>query len=278
MRIIMTSDLSNKPLSGWALILGLGPQGFGGATALELARRGMNIFGVHLDRRNTLPDVEALAEEIRAMGRECILFNINAADEKKRAATLNEIADRLSKEPEGEQRIKLMLHALAFGTLKPYFADTVEERMTAKSMAMTIDVMANSLVYWAQGLWEHKLLKKGSHIMGMTSAGGRVMWPSYGAVSAAKAAMESHLRQIAVELGQFGIASNSIEAGVTDTPALRKIPGSEKMVEDAIRVNPSNRLTTPQDIGCAIADIIGSEATWMTGNVIRVDGGEGIVG
>jgi enoyl-[acyl-carrier-protein] reductase (NADH) len=145
-------------------------------------------------------------------------------------------------------------------------------------MEMTSNVMAHSLVYWVQDLQERKLLKPDSRIFAMTSSGGARVWPTYGAVSAAKAALESHCRQLALELGKQGIAVNAIRAGVTDTPALRKIPGHETMIKIAQDRNPGGRLTTPEDVASAIALLVQSEARWLTGNVIGVDGGEDIVG
>ncbi len=71
-------------LHGWALILGAS-SGFGAATSRALAAAGMNIFGVHLDRRATLPAVDRLVEEIRARGREARFFNVNVADHARRA-------------------------------------------------------------------------------------------------------------------------------------------------------------------------------------------------
>ncbi|MEK7872177.1 MAG: SDR family oxidoreductase, partial [Nitrospirota bacterium] len=144
-------------------------------------------------------------------------------------------------------------------------------------MEMTADVMANSLVYWTQDLVSRGLMKKGGRIFAITSAGGQKVWPSYGAVSAAKAAIESHIRQLALELAPMGITANSIRAGVTDTPALRKIPGHEKMIEEASKKNPSGRLTRPDDVARAIAVLINPGTDWITGNVIGIDGGEFIV-
>jgi enoyl-[acyl-carrier-protein] reductase (NADH) len=103
------------------------------------------------------------------------------------------------------------------------------------------------------------------------------MWPSYGAVSAAKAALESHIRQLAVEFSPHGIAANALRAGVTDTPSLRKIPGNEEIVKMATERNPGRRLTTPQDVANAIAALSVDGIEWLTGNVISVDGGEFIV-
>lgn len=111
----------------------------------------------------------------------------------------------------------------------------------------------------------------------MTSSGGHSVIPSYGAVSAAKAALESHIRQLAMELGLHGITANAIMAGVTDTPALRKIPGAVKMLSVAKIKNPAGRLTTPEDVAKAIVLLSEDAAYWVSGNTIGVDGGEDIV-
>src|SRR5262247_244425 len=86
----MTTDAEPIRLSGWALVLGAS-SGFGAATSRALARAGLNIFGVHLDRRATLPQVEQLVADIRALGREARFFNVNAADSEKRAETATEM-------------------------------------------------------------------------------------------------------------------------------------------------------------------------------------------
>ena len=112
----------------------------------------------------------------------------------------------------------------------------------------------------------------------MTSSGGRKNWSSYGAISLAKAGIESVCRQLSIELAPSGIAVNAIQAGVTDTPALRKIPGSEQMIKNALANNPHQRLTKPEDIGEIVQLLSSYESSWMTGNIIRVDGGEDITG
>jgi enoyl-[acyl-carrier-protein] reductase (NADH) len=111
----------------------------------------------------------------------------------------------------------------------------------------------------------------------MTSAGSTRIFPTYGAVSAAKAALESHVRQLAYELAPLGITINAIRAGVTDTPALRKIPGHEKMAATAAARNPMGRMTTPADVAAAIAVLCQEGTHWITGTVIGADGGEDIV-
>ena len=122
------------------------------------------------------------------------------------------------------------MHSLAFGSLVPFIADDPKEAVDRKKMEMTQDVMANSLVYWVQDLYRAGFLEKGSKVYAMTSEGTSRVIPSYGVVSGAKAAMESHVRQLAMEFARRGdgIAVNSIRAGVTDTPALRKIPENQR--------------------------------------------------
>jgi enoyl-[acyl-carrier-protein] reductase (NADH) len=145
-------------------------------------------------------------------------------------------------------------------------------------MEMTLDVMANSLVYWVQDLVHQELLGEGSHIYAMTSSGSTRVVATYGAVSAAKAALESHIRQLALELAPRRITVNAIRAGVTDTPALRRIPVAERLMQRAQTSNPSGRMTTPQDVAKAIAALSKGGTHWVTGNVIGVDGGEDIAG
>src|SRR5580698_9554203 len=99
----------------WALILGAS-SGFGEAAAVELASAGMNIFGVHLDRRETLGHVAEIEEQIRAEGREPVFFNVNAADESNRESVVAQMAERLNAQGE---KVRVLLHSIAFGALKP---------------------------------------------------------------------------------------------------------------------------------------------------------------
>jgi enoyl-[acyl-carrier protein] reductase III len=267
--------MGNGLENSWALILGAS-SGFGEAAALELASHGMNIFGVHLDRKSTMPKVEEIKEKIKKKGREASFFNINAADADQRAETLGEI-EQILDEHGSPSGLTVLIHSLAFGTLKPYISDNERARVSQKNMDMTLDVMAHSLVYWSQEVVSRKIMVEGGRIFAMTSAGGHRVWPTYGPVSAAKAALESHIRQLAVELATYKITANAIQAGVTETPALSKIPGNDKIIEHALSVNPASRLTTTEDVAEAIAALSVAGTHWLTGNVIKVDGGEDLI-
>src|SRR6266446_7766357 len=274
--VTMTTDAEPIRLSGWALVLGAS-SGFGAATSLALARAGLHIFGVHLDRKSTLPNAERLAADIKTLGREAHFYNVNAADEEKRAEVASEM-ERLLRERDELGQVRVMLHSLAFGTLKLFIADPMKEAVTKAQMDMTLDVMAHSLIYWAQELVGRGLMGRGGRIYAMTSAGGARVLPHYGPVSAAKAALESNIRQLAAELAPHGITANSIRAGVTDTPALQKIPNYEEFSREAARRNPHRRLTATDDVARAIVVLSHPDTYWMTGNVLGVDGGEDIVG
>jgi enoyl-[acyl-carrier-protein] reductase (NADH) len=241
-----------------------------------LARRGFDIAGVHLDRRSTLANAEKISSVVQAAGRQAVFFNVNAADADRRSEVIRHLRE-LSTAAPASRGIAVFLHSLAFGTMKPYLAEDIAGMIKPADMNMTLDVMAHSFLYWVQDLFRAGLLKKGAKVFAMTSAGSHRVWPSYGPVSAAKAALEAHVRQLAVELSLSGISVNALQAGVTDTPAARKIPGSDQMFARAIEYNPGKRLTTPEDVAEVLVSLSLCQSDWLTGNVIKVDGGEDLV-
>ncbi len=178
---------------------------------------------------------------------------------------------------DGKALVKVLMHSLAFGSLKPFVSADNQPTLNKAQMEMTLDVMAHSLVYWVQDLVVNNLLAEKARIFAMTSSGGHSAIPFYGAVSAAKAALESHVRQLSVELGFLNVSVNAIMAGVTDTPALRKIPGNIPMIEVARRKNPRNRLTTPEDVAKVISLFCKDGGEWISGGIINADGGEDVV-
>lgn len=259
----------------WALILGAS-SGFGAATARRLAAAGMHIAGVHLDRRSAQAAIDALIAEIEGHGRQAAFYNVNAAAEAKRRETLDDLQVRV--QASGQTGVRILMHSLAFGTLAPFIdREAPKKAISQRQMEMTLDVMANSLVYWVQDLIARDMFGRGGKIYGMTSAGDARVIPSYGAVSGAKAVLASHIRQLAAELATDGIAANAIKAGVTPTPALDKIPAAGKLLAFAQEHNPSRRVTRPEDVADAIVRLSIDESHWLTGNTINVDGAEDIV-
>ena len=144
--------------------------------------------------------------------------------------------------------------------------------------ARTILSMGTSLLGWTQGLFRRGLFSDDARVFGLTSEGNDVAWKGYAAVSAAKVALEALGRSIATEFAPHGIRCNIIQAGVTETPALAAIPGSDQLKAQARLRNPMGRLTLPRDVANVIYLLSLEEAAWINGVVLRVDGGEHISG
>jgi len=254
-------------MSKWALILGCST-GHGGATAKKLAGKGYGIVGFHFDRGELKKEAEKTKEEISDLNGGMVEFwNTNAASLETMDKYIPQIKDITRGTP-----LKLLLHSIAFGTTTNFFSD---KPVSQKQMDMTVHVMGNSLLYWTQKLFKAELLAKGSRILGLTSEGNYVAMEGYGPVSVAKVAMEAIIRQIGWELGQYGITSNAIQAGVTPTRALTKITDRwEDWVENTKKRNPMRRTTTPQDVANTVSLLMKPEADFINCSIIYCDGGE----
>ncbi len=311
--------------SQWALILG-GSSGFGLATAKRLAAAGLSICVVHRDRRGAMERIEREFDVVRGNLQADARFqalNLNALSPEGIETTLETIAEE-ARQAGTAKPIRVMLHSIAFGNLKPIapipedFSRRTEELMERlageletspehlrgvaekllsegydalsplvpptygetliedEDMARTIYSMGTSMLSWVQAIFGRGLFAEDARVFGLTSEGNDIAWRGYAAVSAAKTALESVSRSIAVEFAPYGIRSNIVQAGVTDTPALRAIPGSNSMKAAARSRNPFGRLTTPEDIANVVYLLSRDEAAWINGSLIRADGGEHI--
>ena len=254
-------------MTEWVLILG-GSTGHGAATAKRLAKDGYGVISFHFDRGEAKKIAEETITEVNeTTGGNFHYFNTNAAA----VETMDKYIPQI-KEITGGHPVKLLLHSIAFGTTTNFFG---EKPVTQKQMDMTVHVMGNSLLYWTQKLFAADLLGKGSRVMGLTSEGNYLAMEGYGPVSVAKLAMESIIRQIGWELGQFGITANAVQAGVTPTRALTKITDRWKdWVESTKKRNPMKRTTTPEDIAGTISMLLKPEADFINCSIIYCDGGE----
>lgn len=257
----MVRNLENQ----WVLILG-GSTGLGLATAKKLAQSGMNICIVHRDSRASMAEIEAGFKQINEFGVKLLTFNCDATNPEKRTNCLQIIQQELK-----NKKINCLVHSLAKGTLKEMIG---ENPISNDDFVMTIQAMAISLHDWTKAMFEQDLFAENAGIIAFTSEGSSKPIPYYGAVSAAKATLEAISRQIAIEFAPFGIRSNCIQAGVTDTKSLQMIPNSEKIKAIATKRNPNKRLTTPEDVANVVYLLCQPEAKWINGSIIPVDGGE----
>ena len=252
----------------WALILG-GSSGLGLATAKKLAKHGMNICIVH---RNSRMQEDTIAKEFEIIKQEGVqfkTFNSDAFKAEKRENITHELKSILG----DDQKIRTMVHSVAKGNLKP-MVSTEKSVLKQDDFALTIQAMGISLYDWTKAIFDAKLFAKDARILSFTSEGNSKAWQNYAAVSAAKVTLEAITRNIALEFAEYGIKANCIQAGVTDTASLRMIPGSEQIINHTLKRNPNKRLTTPEDVANAVYILTKDEASWITGTIIPVDGGE----
>jgi len=258
----------NKQFSDWwAIILG-GSSGFGFASVEKLAAHGMNIAVLY---RETSAAERLLKEKFAAIAASKNVmvdtYNLNALDAASRDSFLKQFAVRTGK----KNTVRLLLHSIARGNLKPLMA---ADDLSVEDIRFTTYAMATSLLDWARSLLKEEHFCSDARIIGLTSEGAHKYWDGYAAVSIAKASLESLVTYMAVELGKYGLKTNLIQAGISDTPSLKRIPASDELLELAARRNPLGRITRPEDVANAIYLLCTAEASWINGSVIPVDGGE----
>ncbi|MBU0489139.1 MAG: SDR family oxidoreductase [Bacteroidetes bacterium] len=261
----------NTTANKWALIMG-GSSGFGLATAKKLADDGFSVFILHRDRKAKEARVEEQFAIVRKSAPAFHALNTNALDESLFPEIIKELTEVC-----GPKNISLFLFSIADGNLRSILDKPEQTGLSSEDFSRTIWAMGSSYTIWTKLLFQSELLSTDSRIVGITSEGTTHVLESYAAVAAAKSVMESSTRYLAIELAPFRITVNLINAGITPTPALRVFPRFAKLMEQTEKRNPSGRLTEPEDVANAVSLIARPESSWITGNIIRVDGGEQIV-
>lgn len=249
----------------WAIILG-GSSGLGLASAKKLASEGMNICILHRDRKSNLSHFEEEVRTMKLFRVQVLTFNRDALNKDVR----NEIIQQFPK-----NSVKLLLHSIAKGSLKT-MTGKQSEILSKVDLDITINAMATSWYEWTQSLIQYGSFTKKARNIAFTSEGNNKVWPGYGAVSVAKSVLEALMQNMAVELAPLYITTNCIQAGTTKTASFQAIPGSEQLAEMALKRNPFNKLTTPEDVANVVALLCRNEADWINGTIIKVDGGESL--
>ncbi len=266
-----------KQFSGlWAVILG-GSSGFGLASVEKLASHGMNIAVLY---RETAAADRMVKEKFTALATATevtiIPLNINALDTSGRESFIQQFSLLA-----GEKHcVRLLLHSIARGNLKPLVRENnsleegLENLLSMEDIQLTTYAMSTSLLDWTRAVLQEGLFHEDARVIGLTSEGAHKYWDSYAAVSIAKASLESLATYMAVEFAKYGLKTNLIQAGITETPSLNRIPGSTELIDMAKIRNPSGRITQPVDVANAVYLLCTKEAAWINGSLIHVDGGE----
>jgi len=242
-----------------ALVTG-GSRGIGKAIAIRLAEHGMDIAVNYVRHKQ---DAMSVAEEIEKRGRRCLLVKTNVANETDVEQMFAAIGEEFGS-------LDVIVSNAASGVLKPVL-DLTERHW---NWAMNINARALlSLVKYGM-----PLMKEGSRIIGVSSLGSVRAIENYTTVGASKAALESLVRHLAVELGPRGIRINTVSAGAVDTDALKHFPNREQILDNSLQRTPLGRLITPDDVADVTLFLCSNLSDMIQGQVITVDGGYSIMG
>ena len=258
-----------KGKNEWAIILGAS-SGLGLATAKKLATHGLNLCLVYRARKADLELIQQTFHKISSE-HDVVLshFNVDASRVDKRTEVINALIEKMG----STGTVKVLVHSIAKGNLKPMQSEDQVE-LQNDDFHLTIEHMAINLYDWTKAVFIKRLFSEDARVLSFTSEGNTKAWKNYAAVSAAKVVLESITRNIALEFAQHGIRANCIQAGVTDTASFKMIPGSEVIKSHSLKRNPFRRLTTPEDVANVVYLLTKDEASWITGAIIPVNGGE----
>ncbi len=246
-------DLSGKV----ALITG-SSRGIGKAIALRFAENGVNIVVNYVRHRK---DAEETARLIEERGAECMVVKANVANDDDVVAMFEQIKERYG-------RIDLLVSNAASGVLKPVM------ELSTRHWNWAMDINARALLTLTQQAVP--LMVDGGRIMAVSSLGSVRAVENYTAVGASKAALESLVRHLAVELGPQKINVNTISAGAVDTEALKKFPNRQEILEGSIAKTPLGVLTTPDDVADLALFLASDLSKMIHGQTVVVDGGYSI--
>jgi enoyl-[acyl-carrier protein] reductase III len=240
-----------------ALVTG-SSRGIGKAIALRLAENGVDLIVNYVRHRQ---EAEATARLVEAKGVRCLVVKANVANDDDVKAMFALVNAEFA-------RLDYLISNAASGVLKPAL------ELSSRHWNWAMDINARALLSLTQQAVP--LMKKGARIMAVSSMGAVRAVENYTAVGASKAALESLVRHLAVELGPMGINVNTISAGAVDTEALKKFPNREQILAGALERTPLGRLTTPEDVADVALFLCSDLATMIQGQTIVVDGGYSI--
>ncbi|MDR3630812.1 MAG: enoyl-[acyl-carrier-protein] reductase FabL [Desulfocapsaceae bacterium] len=242
-----------------ALVTG-GSRGIGRAIAVRLAGHGVDLVVNYVRHRKDAEDTQKAVEKA---GRRCLLVKANVANEDDVKGMFEIISRDFGK-------LDILVSNAASGVLKPCL------ELTERHWNWAMDINARAFLFLVQqGV---PLMKRGSRVIAVSSLGAVRAIENYTIVGASKAALESLVRHLAVELGGQGINVNTISAGAVDTDALKKFPNREEILEAALAKTPLGRLTVPDDVADVALFLCSPFSAMIQGQVIIVDGGYAIKG
>ncbi|HEY5295085.1 MAG TPA: SDR family oxidoreductase [Gaiellaceae bacterium] len=226
-----------------------GSRGIGRAIALRFARDGAKRVAIGYLRNDRA--AEETAEELRSLGAEVVLIRGNVTSQR----VLDEVA--------ALGPLDVLVHNAATGVIRP--ALETDDR----HWDWTMNANARALLQLTRTVAPQ--MPDGSSIVAISSLGSQRVLDNYILIGTSKAALESLVRYLAVELAP-GIRVNAVSGGVVETGALEHFPNREEM-RAAGRANPVGKMVTPEDIAGAVAFLCSADADMVRGQTLIVDGG-----
>jgi enoyl-[acyl-carrier protein] reductase III len=236
---------------GAAVLVTGGSRGIGKAIALRFAELGAAQVAIGYLRNDSA--AEATAEEIRGVGSEPVLVRGNVA------------STRVAEEVAALGPLNALVHNAATGVIRPGL------EIDKRHWDWTLDANAHALLALAQAAAPQ--MPRGSTIVGISSLGSQRVLENYILVGTSKAALESVVRYLAVELAPRGIRANAVSAGVVETGALEHFPNREEMLRMARERTPAGRMVEPRDVAEAVMWLCSPGAEMVRGQTLIVDGG-----
>jgi enoyl-[acyl-carrier protein] reductase III len=236
---------------GASVLVTGGSRGIGRAIAVRFAELGASKVVVGYLRNDTA--AEETAAQLRKLGAEAVLLRGNVSSERV-AGDVAELG-----------RLDVAVHNAATGVIRP--ALDVDQ----KHWDWTLSANAWALVALAQAA--APAMEPGASVIGVSSLGSVRVLENYILVGTSKAALESLVRYLAVELAPRGIRVNAVSAGVVETEALDHFPNREQMLEAARTRTPAGRMVEPGDVADAVCFLCSQQADMVRGQTLVVDGG-----
>ena len=236
---------------GASVLVTGGSRGIGREIALRFADEGAARVAVGYMRNDKA--AESMADELRERGAEPVLVRGNVASSSV-AAKVSELGP-----------LDVLVHSAATGVIRPAL------ETDDKHWDWTLAANARALLSLARAAAPS--MPRGAAIVGISSLGSFRVLENYVLVGTSKAALESVVRYLGVELAPRGIRVNAVSGGVVETEALEHFPNKEEMLRAARGRTPAGRMVEPRDIADAVLFLCGPHSQMVCGQTLIVDGG-----
>jgi 3-oxoacyl-[acyl-carrier protein] reductase len=245
-------------LEGKNAIVSGGSQGIGAATSLELAREGANVCLLYRKHKG---EARAIEKEIQDMGRKAVAVQCDIAKFADAEQVVKKALDAFG-------RIDILVNNAGMNL------DGVCWKMSEEQWDRVMEVNLKgyfNFVRHTAPLFKEQKYGKIINVTSINGLRGKFGQSNY---SASKAGIIGYTKALAKELGGFGINVNAVAPGLIETAMLRDSESRDKIVDMAMAEIVLKRVGLPQDVANVIAFLASDKARHVTGEVIKVDGGQ----